>query len=367
MNSNGFDVLDPSECAPDLSPAAGIVANGYAVQQMRSNYATAVAVQKPRDLAIAQRQLGREAQLAGEDFYYGWAAGRDRIEGPSVNLALAAARCWGNCAVEPLPVQDLGDSWIFTAAFVDLETGFTLSRQFRQSKNSKVSGKMDEERKADIRFQIGQSKAIRNVVLNALPPSLIRHALEEAQQGVRVKIEAYIKAKGLPAAVDIVLKALAKFGVKEEYILQRFNLADRRGIDLDRLVILRGDMNALENGQERAEELFPHMQLAGTIEHRATVPTQTATGTTEQPAAEAPKKGRPITKTALMGLQLQAAALKYDADDISELLTSWECNRFEDLTDQQATEVASYLTERSAAMQQGENEETPIQPETVGN
>jgi hypothetical protein len=237
--------------------ASETLAQGRALQQTRTQYATAVSVQKPRKLPDVQRRVLEEAQLAGEDFYYGWTAGGERIEGPSVDLALSAARCWGNCAVEPMPVQDAGDSWIFTAAFVDLETGFTLSRQFRQSKNSKVHGKLDEERKADIRFQIGQSKAIRNVVLNALPPSLINRAMAAAKEGVRQKIEAYVADKGLPAAVDYVVRALAKCGVTEAAILEKFGAAKRSAIDIDHLVILRGDLTALENGRERVEALYP--------------------------------------------------------------------------------------------------------------
>ena len=32
-------------------------------------------------------------------------------------------------------MQETPDAWIFTGHFIDLETGFTLSRQFRQSKH----------------------------------------------------------------------------------------------------------------------------------------------------------------------------------------------------------------------------------------
>jgi hypothetical protein len=234
-----------------------VLSQGHAVQQVRSPYSTAVAVQKPRVLATVQRALAAEARLAGEDFYYGWAAGKDRIEGPSVELALAAARCWGNCAVDTLPVQEMADAWVFTAAFVDLETGFTLSRQFRQSKKWKVAGKMDEERKEDVRFQIGQSKAIRNVLLNALPKGLVKMALEEAKRGVRQHIEQLVGQKGIAGAVDAALRALARSGVREEAVLARCGVAERKALTVDHLVLLKGDLTAIEGGQERPEVLFP--------------------------------------------------------------------------------------------------------------
>jgi hypothetical protein len=242
---------------PSADAIEALGRNGHALQQMRTSYATAVSVQKPRQLADVQRRFLDEARLAGEDFYYGWGSGKDAIEGASVKLAMSLARCWGNCAIEAMPVQDMFDSWVFTAAFVDLETGFTLTRQFRQSKQWMVYGKFDPQRKDDIRFQIGQSKAARNVILNALPQWMIDRAMTEAKAGVRAKIEEYVKQHGHAAAVDLVLRALLKAGVKEELILKKCMVAKREAIDLDHLVLLRGDLSAIEAGQERAETLFP--------------------------------------------------------------------------------------------------------------
>lgn len=240
-----------------VNPGADMLMRGHALQQTRTSFCTAMSVQKPRELPMVERRFLEEARMAGEDFYYGWGAGKDRIEGPSKGLACAAARCWGNCAIEVLPVQDLPDSWVFTACFVDLETGFTMSRQFRQSKKWTVHGRMDAERKDDIRFQIGQSKAVRNVVLNSLPDWLVNKAMDEAKKGVKDKLEKYIAANGLPAAQDIVIRSLAKLGVKEEAILAKFSVANKSALDIDKLVILRGDWTAIENGQERADDLFP--------------------------------------------------------------------------------------------------------------
>ncbi len=240
-------------------------AHGQSMQRVQGNYVTAIAVQKPRSLATVQRRLEEEATLSGEAFFYGWGAGNDRIEGPSVKLANAAVRCYGNCSVEMLPMQETLTSWVFTAAFIDYETGFTLQRQFRQSKTWKVYGKHDEARKEDIRFQIGQSKAVRNLVLNALPAGLIDAAMEVAKGGARKKLEAYIagidrdqgKGKGIVQAQDMVLKGLAKHGAKEADVLRKLEIADRKAIDLERLLILRGDLAALDSGEARAEELYP--------------------------------------------------------------------------------------------------------------
>jgi hypothetical protein len=46
--------------------------------------------------------------------------------------------------------------------------GFVLERPFQQRKGQNVGGGMDKDRATDIVFQIGTSKAARNVVCNAL-------------------------------------------------------------------------------------------------------------------------------------------------------------------------------------------------------
>jgi hypothetical protein len=298
---------------------------GTAVMQARGSYVSAIQVQRKRELADVQKRLLEEANLMGESAFYGWGAGDNRIEGPSEAIAFAAARCWGNCAVEYAPVEETRDAYIFTATFIDLETGFTLQRPFRQSKRWTVSGRMDEMRKEDVRFQIGATKAARNVILKTLPAWLIDAALEQAKSGVRKKIEGFIAAKGLPAAQDLIVSELAKLGVKEEAILRKFSVAKRDGLDLDKLVILRGDLKAIQSGQERPEVLFP---VAGAEPTPGKAPADLDSfGAPERASApeslEAPSAGATaggpalITAERAASIRATAAERGLDADEIS--------------------------------------------------
>ncbi len=246
-----------------------VVRQGGAIQKVETGYTTAVRVQVPRVLVEVNRRIKEEALVGGENFYYGWGAGKDQIEGPSIHLAMAAARCWGNCAVDLDDVQDLGDSWVFTAVFIDVETGFTLKRQFRQSKTSIVYGKHDEERKADIRFQIGQSKAVRNVVVNAIPKHIVSEAVATAKRGVRKKIEDRIKKldgegkDGLAMAQDACLEQLKRVGVTEEAVLRKLGRPTIKAIYVDDLIILMGDIAAINDGSDRADGLYPQAEAEG--------------------------------------------------------------------------------------------------------
>lgn len=228
------------------------------IQAVRGQFVTAVTVQQPRDLIKVETNCLMEAALAGERCYYGWKAGDGFIEGPSIELAMIAARNWGNSAVEMLPIIEDAKSYLMTAAFIDLENGTTITRQFRQSKTSIVYGKMDEERKADIRFQIGQSKAQRNVVLRALPTWLIDKMMDRAKQGVREKLERLIETKGIGEARELLLKEFTKHSVTKERIEAKYK--KKVGAwDVELLTLLRGDLYALNSKVEEAIIIFPEV------------------------------------------------------------------------------------------------------------
>ena len=250
-----------AEQSPLATRTAGeIVSQGLALRQTQTNYVTAVAVQQPRNLRECERKLIEEASLLGEDAFYSWSAGGDRVEGPSVNLALAAVRCFKNTVVEALPVQETPAAYIFTSAIIDLENGVTVTRQFRQAKSWTVHGRLDEARKEDIRFQIGQSKSHRNVILHALPSWFIERGFQAAKEGVRKKIEQYIKTHSMEAARKLMLDAFKKVGVTEEMILQKIERPTVPAVTVDDMVMLQGDLRAIETGAESAETLFPNTE-----------------------------------------------------------------------------------------------------------
>lgn len=131
----------------------------------------AISVNVRRDEKAIFNKIKVIATAAGDDFFYSWQTKnkdgtKGVVEGPSVKCANAVARLFGNCSVK-VRVFDMGPHWILYAQFYDMETGFVLERPYQQRKNQKT-GMGDADRQQDIVFQIGTSKAARNVVCNAL-------------------------------------------------------------------------------------------------------------------------------------------------------------------------------------------------------
>jgi hypothetical protein len=252
MNNNEVMQADFQEVTEIPKGASSLPDTG--LMQTRSPYSTAVQVIRPRTLAIVENKCLEEAAIAGDDFYYSWSQGGQVTEGLTVGAALAIARNMGNNAVD-VEVRETAVAWYFTGAYIDLETGFNIRRTFRQNKQSPKakSGKeiYSGERGQDIIYQIGQSKAIRNVVLNAAPSWLARKVFEKAKENVVAKIEKMgpEKAKGL------LIQKMSNLGIPLERVIAVFGQAETW--DVEKLVRIGGAVRSVEDGRERLDDVFP--------------------------------------------------------------------------------------------------------------
>ena len=236
-------------------PGIDLVAEGKTIAKTEVAYHTAVSVQKPRDIDKIKDAILREAEFAGEEFYYQWPVqtkhGRKIVEGGSIGLAICMAREWTNCAI-PVEVWGNTDHYTFRAAFVDLEKGFTLMRTFRQRKEVDIGKRYDEERKQDMIYQIGQSKAIRNVVLGAMPSWLKKEAIETAKKAV---LE-HITKEGIDKARNKAIDFFAGYGVEREQLIAFIGKKVNDWVTED-VELLRTTAQRLKDGDVAVDELFP--------------------------------------------------------------------------------------------------------------
>jgi hypothetical protein len=205
-------------------------------------------------------------------------------------------RRYGNGLMVPQPVQETAEDFYFTHWFVDLETNVATPKQWCEGKRSKVDGNLDADRKDAIRFNRGQSKNIRNVILHSMPDWLVHKAIDHAKQGARDKLEKFIADKGIAAAQLYTVQQLARHGVTEAHILDKMGKAEIKGLDVDDLVKLSADFKSIDSGQEHAATLFP-MQAEPTKlvdlkdKLKAKVEGQTPPGATIEPSDPEVKTG----------------------------------------------------------------------------
>ncbi len=239
----------PQEMAPQ------ILSEGKALQKVETKYTTAIAVQKPRSITRLLSNVLEEARMAGASFYYGWTAksksGPVRIEGPSIDLAMCVARHYGNCALD-IEASETPTHYMMKGYLIDLESGFTCPRLFRQRKSQSMGEKMDKDRQEDIVFQIGQSKAIRNAIVRAMPRWLMDRAIEVAKDA-EIK---NIKEEGPVVAQAKVLGFFKEYGITQERIEGQLGRPADEWTAQD-IADLRANAIALKEGRIRADELFP--------------------------------------------------------------------------------------------------------------
>jgi hypothetical protein len=248
---NNLSVENVSEINSASSEA---IMGGNNLMQVKSDYSAAIQIQKPRKLQNVILKCEEEAAIAGDEFYYSWRQGSEIVEGLTVGAAQAIARNWGNCAID-VRVQETPNAYVFNGAFIDLETGFNLVRPFRQNKQSpkKKNGSdiYTGERGKDIIFQIGASKATRNVVLNAVPKWLATKVMLKAKDNVKGKLE----AMGIPKATEKIIKKAEALGIPEDRIESAFG--KKHSWDIEKLVLLMGALRSIEDGFETLDSIFP--------------------------------------------------------------------------------------------------------------
>lgn len=238
------------------SRALMIPAQAFSSDLSRAIGAQQVAVM--RDEARVLSKLKVLAAAAGTDWFYRWPVknkdgSQSFVEGPSIKLCNDLARLYGNCDVD-IQCVDLGHAYLFKARFVDYETGFSLARLFQQRKNQRTM-KTDADRQADIVFQIGQSKAQRNVVRNALQ-TFADFALEEARGSIIEKI-----GKDLQRYRDRIVSALSREKIdvlRVERVMGR-KAADWLATDVAEIIAM---MKGVADGMASWEDTFPPLDQA---------------------------------------------------------------------------------------------------------
>lgn len=276
----------PSEArsAGELVPMGG---RGGVIERI----ITAQAVAVPRDDAKILQKIRALAGAAGEDWYYRFPV-KDHgstkfIEGPSIKCANNIARLYGNDEIDTRAV-DNGDSWIIYARFIDWETGYSYTRPFEQMKGQQTIKTNDAGRARQNAFQIGVSKAIRNVICNALE-QFTTFAFEEARKNIVEKV-----GKKLDDYRARVLEALKEMKVDAKRVEAGIGrpAKDWLAPDVARVI---AEIQAVKDGMATIDETWPPDAPARPTRDQFREPAPAEpTKPEEKPAETKPQETKPI-------------------------------------------------------------------------
>jgi hypothetical protein len=217
----------------------------------RPQGAQPVAVRRKTTAVLAE--IKALAAAAGEAWYYRWPVkdgdSKKWIEGASIKLANDLARTYGNCHVD-VEVEENDTSWIFSATFSDLETGFSMTRPYQQRKNQR-SIRGDADRQRDIAFQIGVSKAIRGIIVNSLQ-TYAEYGLEEARNALVDKI-----GKNLEGSRERLAQVIADRKIEPDRVERAIGrvIKEMLAPDIARVLAM---IKTIDDGMASANETFPY-------------------------------------------------------------------------------------------------------------
>jgi hypothetical protein len=222
--------------------------------------AITVAQARPRDEARAMDQMKRSCDrpAVAQRAFYRFSRGGESITGPTIQIAMELARCWGNMnyGVRELRRGE-GESEMLAFAW-DLEANMRADISFIvPHERSKKSGKTALSDPRDIYENNANNAArrLREMIFRVLPPWFREEAVNACHKALEVGEEGE-RDKPMPVRISTMLDAFAKIGINRDRIEARLGMkADTMTpVDLASLGII---YRSLQRGETTKEIEFP--------------------------------------------------------------------------------------------------------------
>lgn len=171
------------------------------------------------------------------------------IEGPSARFAEIVASAWGNCRAGARVVNDQGDFITAQGVFHDLERNVAITFEVQR----RITDKRGKRFNADMIGVTGNaasSIALRNAILKGVPKAF----WDDMYQAARKTVMGDIKTLANRRAEAI--KAFVAFGINQQQIVEKLEVAGVEDIGLEHLVTLRGLLTAIREGDTTPEQAF---------------------------------------------------------------------------------------------------------------
>lgn len=251
-------LAEATQSLPERASEAGIAG---AMVRAKAEIEAAIVVAKrfPRDELASGQKLRRsmERASAAECALYRFPRGGQAIEGPSVNLAREAARCWGNIRYGLRIVSEDDERVHIAGVAFDAETNTLVEAEDKFAKlvYRKQGGWVRPDER-DLRELINRRGAIcvRNAILQLIPADIVDDAVKVAKETMRKAAEGELK-ESPQETLKRVLARFGRLGVSPEMVSSYLGhpLTD---INAEELASLRAIGRSMEDGQTRREDHF---------------------------------------------------------------------------------------------------------------
>jgi len=217
-------------------------------QQIATAHKFPRSLKRFRDEAMAMVTL--DESIAQECIY---ALPRDgkTIEGPSARFAEIIVSAWGNSRSGARVVDDRGEFVTAQGVFHDLERNVAITYEVQR----RITGKSGKRYSADmigVTANAACSIALRNAILKGVPKAFWASMYDAARHTIMGDIKTLANRRAA------ALVEFQRFGISDKQIFGKLEVAGVEDISLDHLVILRGLLTAIKEGDTTPEEAFAH-------------------------------------------------------------------------------------------------------------
>ena len=203
-------------------------------------------IKRFRDEALQMVTLN---ESVAESCIYALPRGNKTIEGPSARFAEVVASSWGNCRAGARVVSDEGDFITAQGVFHDLERNvaitYEVQRRITDSKGKRYNADM-----IGVTGNAASSIALRNAILKGVPKAFWDDMYQAARKTVMGDIKTLANRRA------DALKAFVGYGINQQQILDKLEVGGVEDITLEHLVVLRGLLTAIKDGDTTPEMAF---------------------------------------------------------------------------------------------------------------
>ena len=252
---------------PPVAVAEGMLAVDQARAVAEVQAALVIAASRPRNELRARDRLLQACQRANlaAGALYQYSRGGTPISGPSIRLAEAAARAWGNMIYGFREIsRRQGESECEAYAW-DLETNTKAVRQFalRHRRDTKKGGyDLTEERDIYELIANHAQRRVRAAILEIIPGDIIEDAVFECEKTQKNTVckDKDGKTISLAEATEKLLSAFKNMGVSKEAVEKR--LGHRvDAIQPAQIIAFRKIYTSIKDGMSEPKDWFELEEL----------------------------------------------------------------------------------------------------------
>jgi len=257
-----MDALDEGKEISSMSVESGTVAllnKSEIDMQVATAHKYPRSIKRFRDESLQMVTLN---ESVAESCIYALPRGGKTIEGPSARFAEVVASAWGNCRAGARVVSDHGDFITAQGVFHDLERNvaitYEVQRRITDSKGKRYNADM-----IGVTGNAASSIALRNAILKGIPKAFWDDMYQAARQTVMGDFKTLVNRRA------DAMKVFVALGVTEAQVLAKLEVSGIEDIGLEHLVILRGLITAIKEGDTTPEQAFASDGQAGSRQRAA--------------------------------------------------------------------------------------------------